>query len=160
MGFLADLFGKLITKLPWLASPWVKVTLYAAAVSFLFWTGWHAHTIVYNADQAKAYEQQLKAQKEQADEQHKKDLQQHQTDEAAIKTSALAKEALETEVQKLREAAQGKPLTQEVPEKSDVPNSPVHVSRNSTFRLCYNAAQTGAASDIAACKASGVPVKM
>lgn len=125
------------------------------------WSGWHAHSIIDAAHEAKVLKAQLTTEIKAVNDQHAADIKQNQTDTTLEQESAKVHSDNDVKRDTLLSATQGVTLTRSHEKVSnDKPDTPAtpdcpDMRRNDTYLVCVNAAISGTTEAIAACKASG-----
>lgn len=146
-----------LRKLPFLTAWWVKPACYALVAAGLMWAGWHAHSIADAAARAKELQSALYKQQALYAEQHASDIKQHASDTKLLADAAVERDAISSQRDDLLIATQNKPLikyiSKVVHDETGDHTCPI-ATRDTSFRLCYNAALSGSAAARAACKAN------
>jgi len=160
IGLLSSAIGWALKKLPFLGAWWMKYVLYAVAAGTIFFGGYHTRSVLDDAARAKeADARYVQLQKDMKD-QHELDVAQHDKDEATLKKSAEERDTLRQKYADLQQSVSNMHLVNhstEVVKDDKGQHTCNDTTRSDSFRLCYNAAQTGDAAAIAACKASRLP---
>lgn len=143
-------------KMPWLSAvPWKLVGIVAMATALvgLGWTvrGWKEDA-ANQAETEKTLTTERQATTNKINEHNAVQV----ADEKDTQTSAQKRDDIQQNEAALHQAVAGRPLLDqpEVPSDETIPPTPIAV-RSTTYRVCVNAAITGAAADLATCEAAG-----
>lgn len=160
MSFIAGLAFKAVTRFPFLASAQFKLIAIIVLTLAVFAGGWTVRGWRESAAKVAAVEQARKQERAAYAKRDREHAAQAKRDEELLSATALERDLLLEQAERLRAATRSLPLTRTVTKVIHENCSCPDARLAPAVRVCHNAAVTGDSSAIAACEAERVPDRM